>query len=138
MCSYNIFNYRNDDKMKIKDKEIKPDELTTEDLLGLSEKQDEKFKFANSLYDGIKTITDIPSKEIKNILKLYFFSTECSRFEVNPNLPKITDIINNNLEDYFRLRISNKRLGREEAIRFLTSDEKKEVEKSGMFNRLFK
>lgn len=124
--------------MKIKDKEIKPDELTTEDLLGLSEKQDEKFKFANSLYDGIKTITDIPSKEIKNILKLYFFSTECSRFEVNPNLPKITDIINNNLEDYFRLRISNKRLGREEAIRFLTSDEKKEVEKSGMFNRLFK
>ena len=112
--------------------------LSAEDLLGIGEKQDERFKFASNLYSGIKTITDIPSKEIKLIIKLYYFANECAKYEVNNDLPKISEIVETALDNYYKLRISTKREGRKEAIQFLTSQTQEEENKKGILNRFLR
>jgi hypothetical protein len=112
--------------------------LSAEDLLGIGEKQDERFKFASTLYDGIQTTTDIPNKEIKLIIKLYYFADECAKYEVNNDLPKISSIVDKALNNYYKLRISAKREGRKEAIQFLTSQTQEEENKKGILNRFLR
>ena len=117
---------------------VKDNSLSAEDLLGIGEKQDERFKFASNLYMGIQTITDIPNKEIKLIVRLNYFSKECSKYEVNDKLPKISEIVDEALDTYYKLRISAKREGRKEAIQFLTSTTNEEENKKGILNRFLR
>ena len=112
--------------------------FTAEDLLGIGEKQDERFKFASNLYAGIKTITDIKPNELKLIVKLYYFAKECTKYEINEKIPKISEIVEDALDTYYKLSISSKRQGRKEAIRFLTSNANEEENKKGILNRFLR
>ena len=125
---YNMENEIDKDKQNV---------LTANDLLGINPNEDEKFKFAKTLYNGIKTITDIPAMDIKKILRIYIFADACKRYEVNKkNSP--SEIIYEVLDNYYNLRISSKREGRKEAIQFLTSQHKDEEEKKGLLGRMLR
>lgn len=117
---------------------VKDNPLTADDLLGIGEKQDERFKFASTLYQGIETTTDIPNKEVKLIVRLNYFAEECSKYEVDAKLPKISEIVDKALDTYYKLRISAKREGRKEAIQFLTSTTEQEENKKGILNRFLR
>jgi hypothetical protein len=101
-----------------------------DNLLGTNTNDDNKYKYivAKEFYNSdnietdIRAKTDLPNKMVMQIIKLHVFETECARFEVNKELPKVSEIVNEViLDNYYTLRISVGRAGRDEFFRFLTN-----------------
>lgn len=121
----------------MEDKVDNEPDITLKDLMSSSTNDDQLFKFAKDLYDGIETKTDIPFKNINLIIKLIFFADECKRYEIDTEQESIYDIVKDTiLYNYYRLNISKSRLGRKEAFTFLNGTRTKENDDSGIFKRI--
>lgn len=102
-----------------------------------------EFFNTESIETDLRTTTDIPKKAIYSIIKLNIFANACKLFEIDNNMRRISDIIEETvLENYEALRISVDRKGRTEIFdKFLSSGKNNtntNQEKSGILSKRVK
>ncbi len=128
-----------------KDKTIeKPNEIPNLDideslksLFKPNDSNSELFKAVTTFYDEIETKTDITNANVQQIIKLVFFGDESKRFELDDKMPKISSIIDSViLYNYYRLRISVGRKGRNEAFTFFNGSRSNENKDEGFLKRV--
>lgn len=120
---------KNPDELEIPlDKRIDLDQA----ILG-SNTQDEFYLALKEMYKvegdtDIRTKTILPDSMINKIIKLIYWGEEAKSYDkLNPDYPKITDIINNIIiENLYSLKISAKGKGREQFFAALNAKRKEE------------
>ncbi len=80
---------------------------------------------------NIKTKTDIPKNEIKKIVKIYFYANLIRQYD-----KETAKIIDRMLHEYYQLRVSKDRLGREEFFKAISNYEEDTKEKKRIWEKI--
>ena len=106
-------------------------------LIKPNDTNSELFKAVTTFFEGIETKTDIENKHVNQIIKLIFFGEEVKRFEINDELPKLSQIINEQiLKNFYKLRVSTQRKGRTDAFTFFNGTRQTNTEETGLLKRI--
>ncbi len=110
--------------------------MVMEDEIISEDEESEFYKTLHDMFAGLPTITDINAKEVKLLVRLNLYGDVLKHFDTD-NF-KLSSYVDTLLDTYYKLKISQKRLGRKELFSTLKQTVEEEPEKNGLSSLLRK